>query len=915
MRPYEAGLRLANVIEKGSTTWRVEFDDGGSKQPDLRRFRGFPVHATPDGGQQATSIVWRGADIEGLRDIANAATPSLDLVAKVSSASGSPSESTSSKIGIDPFGRCVFVGTKENAWPTETLPYALHHDSQWQVGTSRRLPSVDTPWTLHPLDTDPEDTDESTSNTSYRQIARALAEEVDAREVSFVVPDGLDEFSQQTLRAAMLGAFPRSRPVARSVAAALAWQHQSEFLKQGVKDGDAVLVLCAETDALRFSLLVAVQDRRLAEERPESGGIFWERRPAIAADEYGESLGLRDIWRNYADRLFNERSTELSKNRNDRYRENLLSYLVDSGLLREAIESGSPRWIRDRDRWLVLEHAPQHWEEVLSHWKRRLDSALRYGLGELILKAVSDQSRCYLLLVGPPFDDRNVFNYVKNAFSPKGYVKSIIDNGSKPFGFIRGENGEEYYFNPRTVGDDDTFSSLRKGDSVTFTLERKGKGKRLSAQNVQKTLTSLEHVGYLASEKGELAAGASEFTERSLAGLPAWKDWLPDLFLEIIQNKLYDEVKLMDEKIVDTTLGTVHQKKVAEELVLPAGYSHYTLPIVTGRANRRPVSSDLRLDSASFPLQHDVQVQLELSYQYGVENGYELKVIPVEPETAPFSELKGKWVRTGETENRPEMNLMPPFPPPISLDGDLDKELKSYFPHSREEIKACVSDSLGDDPYKSKIKQELESDELDSIPEYYANAAGILLRIEPNKHWLDLLWEKVIKRIEPYENPPLYGESIYEIARTAWILPDFLENFAKRNPDFVQKSLHVIERGVQNVVSKVAQALDTNSGIEIFEGHIRGFQSYCSLVLALLRLPNTRQVASPARMSLLAKSIRRADCLLTRAEKEVRTSLYFGLNKPEALAQVSDLAYAANYYLLGGATMNLARIDSVSDDE
>ena len=94
---------------------------------------------------------------------------------------------------------------------SETLPYALHRDSQWQVGTSRRLPSVDTPWALHPLDTDIEDADVSVSTTSYRQIARALAEEVNAREVSFVVPDGLDEFAQQTLRAAMLGAFPRSR--------------------------------------------------------------------------------------------------------------------------------------------------------------------------------------------------------------------------------------------------------------------------------------------------------------------------------------------------------------------------------------------------------------------------------------------------------------------------------------------------------------------------------------------------------------------------------------------------------------------------------------------------------------------------------------------------------------------------------
>ena len=939
VRPYDTGLRLANVIEKSSTTWRVEFDDDGSRQPDLQRFRGFPVQATPDGGQQATSIVWRGADIEGLRDIANAATPSLDLTAKVSSAPGSPSESTSSKIGIDPFGRCVFVGTLENAWPTETLPYALHRDSQWEVGTSHRLPSVDTPWALHPLDTDLENADESTSTISYRQIARALAEEVDTREVSFVVPDGLDEFSQQTLRAAMLGAFPRSRPVVRSVAAALSWQHQSK-----VRDGDAVLVLCAEADVLRFSLLVARSARRLAEERPESKGIFWERRPALPVDEYGEGLGLRDIWRDYARRLFN------LMDRDERYREELISYLVDSGLLQEAVENRSPRWIRDRDRWLVLEHSPQDWDDVLRHWRKRFDAALKSGLSKLVKRAVSGQRRCHLLLVGPPFNEQDVFDHVKNALAPSGPTKG--------------------------------------------------------------------RVNYIASEKGELAVGAAEFTERACAGLPAWKDWLPDLFLEVIQGGRYDELVLMRDKVVDATLGAVHREDIAEELVLPAGHDHYILPLVSGRANRRPVSSDLRLNSAHFPLQQDVRVRVELSYQYGVEQEYEITVIPVEPETAPFSALKGKWVRAGKAEEGSTTKPVPPFRPSVSLDGDLDKKLKSYFPDNREEIKASVLDSLGDELYKSKIKREVErllsgrannpegtigwlnwqlrdqrekleraafrdrnrgatstyahsdllkvveillkntdnlsilgvspdnvkklrnecflfrwalgeqvpetittrirtkldSDEPHLVPEYYANAAGILHRTAQRDDWLDLLWKKVIKRIEPYDNPQLYRATIHEIAHTAWVHSDFLEDFAKRNPDFVQTSLRAIERGVRNVVSKAAQAIEPDSETEIYRGHVRGFQACCELVLALLRLRDT-PLGAPSRMSQLAKSIRRADCLLTHAEKEVRTFLDFGLNKPEALAQVSDLAYYANYYLLGDETMNLARINSVADDE
>ena len=942
------GLRVAHVIEKGSKIWRVKFDDGGSGQPEFQRFRGFPVHAT-DNEQGATTkhsnapsalkdiftTAWRGwADIEGLRDLANSATPSLDL--KLPSASDTSSEKIDSK-GIDPFGRSVFAGTKEKVRSTTTLPYALCHQSQWQVGTSRRLPHVGKLW---PLDAYLSDAaDESTAITSYHQIVRALAKEVHAQDVSFVVPDGPDEFSQQTLRAAMLGAFPRSRPVARSVAAALAWQHQSEFPNRGVKDGDAVLVLCAEADVLRFSLLVARRDLRLAEERPESKGIFWERRPALPADEYGEGLGLRDIWRDYARRLFKVRD------RDERYRDELISYIVDSGLLQEAVESGSPRWIRDRDRWLVLEHSPQDWDDVLGRWRKRFNAALKSGLGELISKAVSGQKRCHFLFVGPPFNDWTIFSHVKNALSQ------------------------------------------------TVLL-----GNRRPSPCPQKTHISLEHVDYIASEKGALAVGAAEFTERACAGLPAWKDWLPDLFLEIIRGGLYDEVEIMRDKVVDATLGEVHREKVAEELVLPAGQAHYILPLVAGRANRRPVSSDLRLNSAHFPLQQDVRVRLELSYQYGVEQEYEITVIPVEPATAPFSELKGKWVRAGKAEEGSTTKLVPPFRRPVSRDvngyesttiagikreverllsggaknpkgtigwlnlqlrdqrekleqaafrernwgaiptyahSDLLKDVEILLkntdnlsipgvsPDNVKELKKELKNecslfrwALGEqvpETITTRIRTKLDSDEPHLVPEHYANAAGILHRTAQRDDWLDFLWKKVVKRIEPYDNPQLYRETIHEIAHTAWVHSDFLEEFAERNPDFVQTSLRAIERGVRNVVSKAAQAIEPDSETKIYRGHVRSFQACCELVLALLRLRDTPLgaplVANPSRMSQLTKSIRRADCLLTRAEKEVRTSLDFGLNKPEALAQVSDLAYYANYYLLGDETMNLARID------
>ena len=49
-----SGLRLANVIREGFNRLGVlNSTIDGSRQPDLQRFRGFPIQATLDNGQRA----------------------------------------------------------------------------------------------------------------------------------------------------------------------------------------------------------------------------------------------------------------------------------------------------------------------------------------------------------------------------------------------------------------------------------------------------------------------------------------------------------------------------------------------------------------------------------------------------------------------------------------------------------------------------------------------------------------------------------------------------------------------------------------------------------------------------------------------------------------------------------------------
>lgn len=149
-------------------------------------------------------------------------------------------------------------------------------------------------------------------------------------------------------------------------------------------------------------------------------------------------------------------------------------------------------------------------------------------------------------------------------------------------------------------------------------------------------------------EQGELALGAQEAMERSRVGLIAWRDWLPDLYLEVVRDGLYDELTLVEGRQVDAALGQQTLIDVEQPLVLPGGLASYAFPLETGRENRRPTGRNIELRSRTFPLDTDVPVELTLKYRYGLADAWELEVSPRGAER-PFGVLKASWadVRQG----------------------------------------------------------------------------------------------------------------------------------------------------------------------------------------------------------------------------------------------------------------------------
>ena len=181
---------------------------------------------------------------------------------------------------------------------------------------------------------------------------------------------------------------------------------------------------------------------------------------------------------------------------------------------------------------------------------------------------------------------------------------------------------------------------------------------------------------HLSSDDGRLAKGCHCFLQRTEKKLPAWREWLADLSLELIRGGVFDELIILEETAVDPQLGKVIEVQIRESLCLPAGQKSYRFPLVSGNQNQRPLAYDARLESHKFPLKNNCEVNLTLRYQYGMENSYDLRVRPSLLEGDRFPEIRVEWVNSRlEPSVHEVLEPTPQFPDLVrdGLGSDIEK--------------------------------------------------------------------------------------------------------------------------------------------------------------------------------------------------------------------------------------------------
>ncbi len=143
-----------------------------------------------------------------------------------------------------------------------------------------------------------------------------------------------------------------------------------------------------------------------------------------------------------------------------------------------------------------------------------------------------------------------------------------------------------------------------------------------------------------------VVGGIRLFALQKKAGkLALWQDQIPELSIKVWNNGRYKYTKIVTR---GTTVRPIrgHAKRidVNETFTLPAGKTHYSLPLCIGE-NDDEIGFSASLESPAFPLKKNVECELNLTFTYGVDDAYSLIFEPLDKS---IPSIRVKWKREGE---------------------------------------------------------------------------------------------------------------------------------------------------------------------------------------------------------------------------------------------------------------------------
>lgn len=231
-----------------------------------------------------------------------------------------------------------------------------------------------------------------------------LAKSIDTEDLTYLVPDDVDDFTLERVRKNMNSCFKNSQPLPRSISSVFSWQGGEGFLNSDLKEGDGILILDCAGSSLSATLLIARHNNIIEEGIPETKGFTWERHPTV------------DLNNNYSSITT---AIEILKKDDCPVSEEIGRLMGYQGL---KDEENSVSWFDNTNNWYTPRSTSQS-DNLCNPW-RSLEQ-------QQILDILDKNAYLYILTIGDVFADSKLIPPVRVKIGTRhlrilGYQKKLI---------------------------------------------------------------------------------------------------------------------------------------------------------------------------------------------------------------------------------------------------------------------------------------------------------------------------------------------------------------------------------------------------------------------------------------------------------------------------------------------------------
>lgn len=157
----------------------------------------------------------------------------------------------------------------------------------------------------------------------------------------------------------------------------------------------------------------------------------------------------------------------------------------------------------------------------------------------------------------------------------------------------------------------------------------------------------------------------AKLVEYEKQGYMLWREHLPDLSMEIVNNGVYEQFVLVNEssELIEKTI------KIDNYFLIPQGIKELSFPLIFGD---KKINYKAYLTSQDFPYSQDMKCKLILTYDFERENPYELTFMPLNKE---YKVINAQWKKQNFEDtilpipNYPEKKLWEDFKKDPKNDG------------------------------------------------------------------------------------------------------------------------------------------------------------------------------------------------------------------------------------------------------